>query len=159
MVRFASSQDFHPVGEAEPEPVSCAHRVFVPSLLGCSYPTAESRFPPGKLRPRCASVAMPQALTPPSARTETTASEAALYPVDRLTTEIKRTKKQLSSFSSHTHKRLIPRIFSSLLHKTEERLIFQNNGLYNFSPDKSQEKNIVRLSPPTEPVCAHPIPP
>ncbi|MBU4177378.1 MAG: hypothetical protein KJ772_00435, partial [Proteobacteria bacterium] len=38
--------------------------------------------------------------------------------------------------------RLISCIFSTALHKTEERLIFQNIGLYNFSPDKSQEKNI-----------------
>jgi len=50
-------------------------------------------------------------------------------------------------FSRRTPKRSIPRIFSSFLHKTEEPLIFLNIGLYNFSPDKSQEKNIAHILP------------
>jgi len=52
-----------------------------------------------------------------------------------------------ASFPRRTLKRSIPRIFSSFLHKTEERLIFLNIGLYNFSPDKSQEKNIAHNLP------------
>jgi hypothetical protein len=41
----------------------------------------------------------------------------------------------------------IPRNFFLILHKTEEPLIFWNIGLYNFSPDKSQEKNIAHTLP------------
>jgi len=46
------------------------------------------------------------------------------------------------------------------LHKTEEPLIFWDIGLYNFSPDKSQEKNIAHFLTFTEAAHSDPtLPP
>jgi hypothetical protein len=50
-------------------------------------------------------------------------------------------------FSRHTSKRSITRIFSSLYTKLKNRSFTITLGVYNFSPDKSQEKNLVYRLP------------